>query len=166
MKYVIALVASLALLNGCGFRPLYGNANTLAGSATSLDQIIIEDTPGGASELNIKNALIDRFYHHGYPENAPYSLRVALQESARSIVIEKNDTTTRTQLVMSAAYTLINRSTRQVIDKGVIRAVSSYNILPSQYTTLVTQADARDMAIRELADKLTLRMAVVMEKQQ
>lgn len=164
MRKLCLFLISLVLLNNCGFRPLYGGGSTLAGNNTSLDQVIVEDMPG-ATGLNMKNALIDRFYHHGYPDNAPYSLSIALQESSRAIVIEKNDTTTRTQLVMTAHYRLIDRSTRAIVDKGNIRAVSAFNNLPSQYTTMVTQADARDMATRELADKLTLRMAVILEQQ-
>jgi len=164
VRKIFLILTSLVVLSSCGFRPLYGNTNTLAGSTTSLDQIMLEDMPG-ATGLNMKNALIDRFYHHGYPENPLYALRVNLQESGRSIVIEKNDTTTRTQLVMSATYDLIDRRTRKSVDHGTIRAVSSFNNLPSQYTTIATQSDAREMTIRELADKLTLRMGVVLEQQ-
>lgn len=164
MTRFVLIAITLILLSGCGFRPLYGNTTTLAGGTTALDQVMIEDIPGGVSGLNLKNALIDRFYNNGYPDSPPYALTLQLHESGRSIIIQKNDTTTRTQLVLNASYKLINRQTREVIDEGRIRSVSAFNNLPSQYTTMVTQADARDMAVRELADKITLRMAVVLEK--
>jgi LPS-assembly lipoprotein len=151
----------------CGFRPLYQNTNTLTGQLTSLDQITIDQiAPGGQSAQALKNALIDRFYHQGYPQNAPYVLKIAIQETGRNIVIEKNDTTTRQQLVITANYDLTDRRTRKSIEHGIIRAVGAFDVLESQYTTLVTENSARDAAIKELADKIQLRLAVVLDKLQ
>jgi LPS-assembly lipoprotein len=164
MKKFPAFLVAAFLISACGFRPLYGNINTLAGDSTSLDNITIDQVvPNSESGLNLKNALIDRFYHHGYPANPQYVLKITLIEAARNIIIQKDDTTTRSQLVMNATYEMDNRETRQMVDHGVIRAVGAYNVLESQYTTLVTQDSARQAAIRELADKIELRMAVVLE---
>lgn len=161
MRYFLPVIACFLLI-ACGFRPLYSTGSTIGGNHTVLDSVIIEDIPT-TTGLNIRNALIDRFYHKGYPQDAPYALIVAVRENYRSIVIERNDTATRSQLVLNADYQLIDRATRTRIDKGLIRAVSAYNILPSQYTTVVTMDDARDMAVRELADKITLRISMVLE---
>lgn len=117
----------------------------------------------GDQGIALRNALIDRFYNHGYPTSPRYQLTALIEETTRDIVIQKNDTTTRSQLVMRATYQLVNAQTREVVDKGAIRAASSYNILPSQYSTLITQNDARDRNVRELADKITTRLAVVLE---
>ena len=158
--FIITCIATTA----CGFRPLYQTGTTLSPSnSTVLDQVAITAAPG-ANGLMLRNALIDRFYHHGYPDQAPYILEINLQELYRDLIIQKNDTTTRAQLVMRAFYTLKDKNGTIILDSGDIRAVSSYNILQSQYTTLVTQAQARENTIRELADKITTRIAVVLEK--
>jgi LPS-assembly lipoprotein len=158
---VLALVFCL-FLAACGFRPLYQNTNTLAGDATSLQQIRIANIPD-QSGLRLRNALMDRFYHSGRPANPAYVLETRLVENHRDVIIEKDDTTTRRQIVLSAEYRLLEQNTRRVIDSGALRATSAYNILPSQYTTLVTEDDARLDAIRDLADKITLRLATVLE---
>jgi len=163
MMKKLALVVCCLFVVACGFRPLYQNTNTLAGDYTVLDTIALAPM-GGATGQQLKNALIDRFYSHGYPDNARYVLTVSIQELSRSIAIQKNDTTSRAQLVLRAIYSLQDKGSGIVMDSGDIRAVSSYDILQSQYTTVVTLSQARENAIKELADKLTTRMAVVLEE--
>ncbi len=162
MTRLFAVCMMAIVISACGFRPLYQGTNTLAGGSSPLDSVEIAEMRGSLG-LFLKNALIDRFYHNGYPSNPRYTLKVNVIETYRNIVIQKNDTTTRTQLVLRANYELIDRTTRKSIDSGSMRAVMAYNNLLSQYTTVVTQNDARDAAIRDLADKLTLRTSVVVE---
>lgn len=159
LNAVLAFVLAVSLLlAGCGFRPLYQKDDTLVGGSTILDQVTIASIRGSVGQ-QLRNDLIDRFYHHGYPDNAPYILSIALGETTRDIVIQKDDVTSRAQIVMIANYTLTEKETRKVISKGVVRAVGSYNILGSQYATIVTRDTARDLALKELADKMTLRVS-------
>ena len=161
MKFLhIALIAFF--MTACGFHPLYQGSTTLTGGTTTLDKVTLGDITGAQAQ-QVKNELIDRFYHNGTPANTKYILKISLSELIRDLVIQKNDTTTRAQLVLLAQYQFLDKDTREMIDIGSLRAVSSYNILPSQYSTLVTQNDARDRNVRELADKLTTRLAVVLE---
>lgn len=164
MRFYAALL-SVFILTSCGFTPLYSNTNTLADSTSILDQIWIDSIPDYEG-LYLRNNLIDRFYNNGTPEAPPYILQIKLAIGGRELAIQKNDTTTRAQIVFRADYNLLNRQTREVIDSGNARAVGSYNILSSQYTTLVTEKAARDQALQELADKITLRMAVVLKQKQ
>lgn len=162
--FCVALVLLLCLcVSACGFRPLYQNTSTLAGGRTVLDNIGIVSPNNTYTVQAVQNALIDRFYHQGTPQQTRYALSFQIIENTRNLVIQRNDTSTRAQLVSSANYQLTDTESKKVIDQGTIRAVSSYNILPSQYATLVSQNDARDRNVRELADKITTRMAVVLE---
>ncbi len=162
MRLVVAFAVTL-LVAACGFRPLYSNTNTLAGGTSVHDNIWIDQIPD-ADGLNLRNALIDRFYHNGTPDSPAYILKINLTRSTRDLAIRKNDTTTRAQIVYRADYTLADRANQQIIDSGSIRAIGSYNILESQYTTIVTQDRASQQALEEMADKLTLRLGVVLEK--
>lgn len=150
-------------LAACGFTPLYSHTSTPAGNSSTLDTVWIETIPD-ADGLMLRNNLIDRFYHHGVPDNPAYRLRIVLTQNTRDLAIQKDATTTRAQLVFRADYTLISDATRETIDSGSVRAIGSYNILSSQYTTIVTQNAAREQALQELADKITLRMGVVLHK--
>ena len=164
MIFVIRLcVLVLALsLTACGFRPLYARTEQADGSAL-LDQVWI-DTIQGANGVILRNYLIDGFYRHGYPQTARYILSINVVEYGRDVDVQKNDTTTRAQYVMLASYEIKDRTTEQAIDRGQVRSVSGYNILLSQYTTLVSQKDAKDRALKELADKLQTRTALVLSE--
>jgi LPS-assembly lipoprotein len=160
-QFRIALIT--LFLAACGFHPLYQNTNTLAGGTSILDTVWIDIIPD-ANGVYLRNALIDRFYHNGMPADPKYQLHVTITEDSRNLAIKKNDTTSRAQLVIRASYTLKDRATDRILETAETRAVSSYNVLNSQYTTLVTQGEARNAALTELADKLTTRTAVLLEQ--
>lgn len=155
------LFIAASLVTGCGFRPLYQKAETDSGTTVVLDKVSIASIDGTIGQ-QLRNELIDRFYHHGYPSNAPYILTINLRETTRDIVIQKDDVTSRAQIVVIAHYSLTEKETRQEISKGVVRSVGSYNILGSQYATVVTRDTARDLALKELADKMALRVAALL----
>lgn len=159
---ILACVVLLSLA-GCGFRPLYAPVLQQNG-ASVLDDVWIE-TIRDANGVVLRNYLIDGFYNNGYPDRARYVLSVNLEEYGRDVDVQKNDTTTRAQFVILAKYKLHDRVTNQTIDDSQARAVSGYNILLSQYTTLVSQNDARDRALREIADKIQTRVALVLSEQ-
>lgn len=163
MRYGVTIAACVLMLflAACGFRPLYQDASTLGGDGTVLDTVTISSVVG-ANGQQLKNELIDRFYNSGYPDQPRFVLVIHLQEFGRSVVIQKDDVTSRAQIVLRARYSLTNQETRKVISSGDVRAVGSYNILGSQYATIVTQKNARDLAIKELADKMTLRIATIL----
>lgn len=159
----IFVVLICLILSSCGFRPLYQNTDTLSGGVSSLNDIWIDSIPN-QSGLELRNGLIDRFYHAGVPEHPRYHLHIDLIESYRNLALSKDSVTTRSQLVVTAEYRLMETATGEAIEKGSIRAASSYNILSSQYTTVVTLDQARHQILAELADKMTMRMAVVMDQ--
>lgn len=155
------LIALLAVaVTACGFRPLYAPLQNDDGTS-ALDQVWIS-TIEGTSGVILRNYLLDGFYQNGYPQDARYILNVSVQEFVRDVDVQKNDTTTRVQLVVRAIYDLRDRVSNQSIADGEFRAVSGYNVLLSQYTTVVSQADARDRALRDVADKLQTRVALVL----
>lgn len=154
---VLALTLAVA---ACGFRPLYAPLK-LADGSSLLDQVWI-DTISGSSGIILRNYLLDSFYRNGYPERARYMLHIDLSETIRDVDVQKNDTTTRAQYVIIASYTIKDRAANTVIDSGQFRSVSGYNILLSQYTTLVSQSDAKDRALKDLAEKIQMRTALVL----
>jgi hypothetical protein len=149
-----------ALLASCGFRPLYAPIQYADGTS-ALDDVWIETIPN-ENGIILRNYLLDSFYSNGYPERARYNLKITLWESVRNADIQRNDTTTRVQLVVLANYTLQDRVTNQVIESKQIRSLVNYNILLSNYTTLVTHKDARDRGLRDIADKIQTRISMVL----
>lgn len=159
MRYFLIL-ACVTMLSACGFQPLYG-ANSTAEAV--LDNIWI-DTIANAEGMALRNALIDRFYRNGYPQNPSYVLSVSITENYRDLDIRENDTTTRAQLIQRAVYQLKDRETGRVLFSETARSVNSYNILASQFTTTVTSQEARNRGTRDLAEKIQNRLAIYLSQ--
>lgn len=92
---------------------------------------------------------------------ANYKLVVSsISENIYDIGIAKDDTATRSQIRLSVSMSLVD--TR--IDGGKpllnrsLWAVTSFNQLASQYTTLVTEDDARTQAIQQLSDQIVTQL--------
>lgn len=156
----ILLLSMLLFLSGCGFQPLYGTNST---AEAVLDNIWI-DTIANANGVALRNELIDRFYHNGYPQNPSYVLSVTLVEKYRDLDIQEDDTTTRAQLIMRATYQLKDRETGRLLFSETARSVNSYNILASQFTTTVTAQEARNRGTRDLGDKIQNRLAIYLSQ--
>ncbi len=149
-------------LAGCGLSPVYGtysNAGRNPSVANALDQVYIDTVPDRTGQ-KLRNLLIDRFYKTGQKSlaEAQYRLQITgLSENIYGLGIAKDATATRSQIKLTATMTLTRRddTTGKPALVRNLTAVSSFNTLASQYTTLVTEEDARDMTIRDLADQAT-----------
>lgn len=156
-----ALVITLLCLGlaGCGFRPLYGAGDGGLHANQALSQIAvasIEDRPGQM----LRNLLIDRLTPGGYPDKPAFRLEVSLREEQVDFGIRKDATATRAQLNQFANFRLVDTATGQPVFSGQARSVNSYNILSSEFGTLVTEDSARDRGLRRLADDIVTRIAL------
>lgn len=154
-KYFLSLCA-LLLLAGCGFSPLYGDHG--AGGDKSvraqLNSVYIANIADQSGQY-LRNALMDRFYSTGRPgTNADYRLSVAsISESRSELDITKTSDSTRAQLYLSTSMALNDSKGGELITRP-ITAVTSYNILDSQFTTRVAEDAARRQALDDLARQI------------
>lgn len=158
------LVLASAALAACGFTPVYG---THAGGgnapvAAALDSVYIDTIPERSGQ-KLRNLLIDRMVADGRMggTDSAYRLTVGgIGESIYGIGIAKDATATRSQIKLTTS--LVLRDARDPAGPAIltrpISAVASFNQLSSQYTTLVTEDDARDQAIRQLADQVVTQL--------
>jgi LPS-assembly lipoprotein len=158
MKYSFLLVLSLFLLSGCGFSPLYGDHSPAANASAreSLNSIYIGNIPDQPGQY-LRNALMDRFYSTGRPgADARYNLSVApVVESRTELDITKTSGSTRAQLHMSTSMVLKDNGGKELV-KRALNAVTSYNILDSQFTTRVAEESARRQALDDLARQIEM----------
>jgi LPS-assembly lipoprotein len=160
----ILMVYIACSLTACGFKPLYQDNPTATAANKIFDSVWI-DNIGGASGLMLRNELIDRFYSQGMPQTARYLLKLELREDFRNLDIAKDATSTRAQLVQRVRYTMIDRmDNNKIIDQGTLRSASSYNMLPSIYTTVVTETDARENALVNLAEQIETRVGYALSR--
>jgi LPS-assembly lipoprotein len=160
----ILIIAGFALA-GCGLTPVYGthaNGGKSSPVTTGLNSIYIESIPNRTGQ-KLRNMLMDRLYQNGRvdPAQAAYRLDIpGVTESIYGLGIAKDATATRSQITLTAVMSLMpahDLETAPMLTRS-LRAISSFNTLASQYTTLVTEEDARDQTIRDLADQIVTQL--------
>ena len=158
MKFFI--LAGFVFLTACGFEPVYKNASVGTPSQTSrfLNTVEIAIIPNREGQI-LRNALIDRIYSGGYPHNPEYRLLISpIAEKIVEIGIDKDDNASRAQLRQETIMNLVRIDNGQTILTRPVRATTGYNILLGQFTTFVTENDAREQAIRTLADNIVTQL--------
>jgi LPS-assembly lipoprotein len=146
----------MILLTGCGFTPLYGTYGAAGNSQVraQMGQIYIANIPDQAGQY-LRNALMDRFYSQGRPgAQAAYNLSVApVQESRSELDITKTSDSTRAQLYLTTSMVMTNQRGEELLRRS-LTAVTSYNILDSQFTTRVAEDAARRQALDDIARQI------------
>ncbi len=144
------LMLALTALAGCGFTPLYATNEAGAGPRDTLDRVEIGIIPDSDGQI-LRNLLIDRFYSGGWPDDPSYILSFTpLEESIRDLDITKSSDATRAQLTLVTEMSLREKGGAVVL-KRKLNALTSYNILQSQFTTRVAEDAARRNALTDLA---------------
>lgn len=156
-----ALILVMVALSACGFTPVYAPSSSQPKISDVLSSIAIDVIPDESGQI-VRNHLIDRMpYNNGYPVSPTYRLSVApIQESIIEIGIDRDDEASRAQLRQSTTFTLIRIDDDKTILNHTVRAVSSYNILSGQFTTFITEQDARAQALRALSDNIITTLEV------
>src|SRR5499433_2567387 len=161
----LGLGASLALA-GCGYHPLYGerSGSTNAPVTTELAAIQIESIPDRIGQ-QMYTMLRERLNPYGKPDAPRYILSITLTEKRTSFFFEKDETATRANLMLKADYVLKRAGTGEIVTKGLSRSVSAYDILESQFASIVSEEDARVRSAEVISDDIRTRLALALGKQ-
>lgn len=151
------------LLAGCGFEPLYGRSSPTGAVGPQLNQVEIAIIPDRAGQ-QLRNFLIDRFYTNGRPAEPVHRLDVTLETIRRTLGIEKDATTSRAQLAMTARYQLWDIRANKAVFQGNSRVVTDFNVLLSPYGSVAAETDAQERGLAQLSDDITTRIALVLRR--
>jgi LPS-assembly lipoprotein len=157
---------SLLILAACGFTPMYGSGAGSSGVSApqGLDKVDIALIPD-ESGVYLRNLLIDSFYRGGYPSSPTHVLQVEnLNEHAYSLDITRESEATRKQIRLTATLTLTDRATGKPVLTRPLTAITSYNVLGSQFTTRVSENDAREAALTDLARQIETQTALYFKR--
>ena len=155
-----AAAAPLAGLAACGFRPVYSSPDaTDASVANDLAAVRIEPLRDRVGQ-QMHNFLRDRLNPYGQPVSPSYRLRVNLVETVRELGVQLDETASRANLQMIANFTLLNFATDEPLLTGRTSSTTSYDILRNPFATTVSETDARERALREVADDIQTRLAL------
>lgn len=151
------------LLGACGFRSLYGTDATAdaPGELATIKVNPIADRLG----QQLRNNLLDLLNPRGRPANPRYFLTVRLDQSTQRLAIEKDAFATRANLRLLAKFSLQDPDSLEIVVSGKILMVSSYNILDSEFATLMAEKDAKARAAREIAHDIRTRLAAFFVRQ-
>jgi len=149
------------LLAGCGFQPLYGENSVNESAAEQLSQVRIRPIADRTGQL-LYNKLRDRLNPRGKPADALYLLEVRLEERQERLLVEKDETTSRYNLIMIATYELKQWGTETILNSGTTQTTISYDLLGSEYqfSTLTSEKDVRDRATEQLSEDISTRLAI------
>lgn len=163
----LALLAG-GVLAGCGFRPLYGQRGVTGGStADTLAQIRVTPIADRTGQL-LYNDLRDRLNPRGKPGDPLYVLDIALEEISRELAFRGDETPTRANLRLEANYVLREAvadspdEPAAVITAGQSRITTAYDIVESQFATIVSIDDARARAVEALTEDIAARLAIAL----
>lgn len=154
-----ALVSLLSVLSACGFSPIYG---THGGAdkpvIEALNAVQIENIPDRNGQM-LKNKLMDRMYAQGRPQSPTARLTVSLSTSETSLGVQKDATTTRSQLMIAASFDLTDTSGR-LLHRGAARSTVGYSKLDAQYGTLASQKNAYERGINEVGEQIVNNLSL------
>jgi len=160
-----AALGFLALLSGCGFRPLYGEQGVTAGAGEKLEQVAISGIPNRQGQI-LRNLLIDRFHQTDRGGQTPYRLDAQIIASEQKLALRQDASAERAQLVLNVPFRLIENATGRTLFEGRSRSFVPYNVLEERYAGLATLDHAYSRGLTEISDEITARVAMYLSKGQ
>lgn len=155
--------ATLALpllgLAACGFEPLYGSGANNESVASDLAAVRVEPLRDRVGQ-QMHNLLRDRLNPRGQPSAPDYILQVQLTETLVELGVRRDETATRANLKMNAAFFLRPVGAESALLTGRSSSTTSYDILSNPFATTVSEEDARERALTQVADDIRTRLAL------
>lgn len=155
----------VALVTGCGFRPLYASGAAAGDEAAAqpaaseaLAATAVTPIADRVGQL-LRNELVFLFSAWGEPVAPRYSLGVVLTETVSTIAVQITGLGTRANLRLKAAYVLTDLATGQIVLRGQGEAFGSYDLSTDEFATLIAARYTREQAVERLAQILHMRLA-------
>ena len=154
-RRLLVLLVPLALA-ACGLKPVY-RAPALEPEdqpvAAELAAIDVTELYGRRGQY-LRSYLIEEFNPQGATIPAEYQLDIILRQESNTLAIQLDNTPTRANLALGAAFTLKRRKDGALLFDSAVRRVVSYNIRSDPFATLITEQDAERRAAREVARQI------------
>jgi len=165
MGLKICLLAGVILLNtGCGFRPLYGERQESARTVDALALVGVANIPERYGQV-IRNYLLDRITPMGQPARPRYRLQLEIKTQKEALAIEQDETVERYNFSLVARYKLVDLTTATTVFRARSQSIAAYNVVRSDYATLVAEQDAATRVAREVSDDIKIQLAIFFDRQ-
>lgn len=154
-----AMALPVLAVAGCGFKPLYGSGPDDETVAGDLAGVRVEPLRNRVGQ-QMHNLLRDRLNPRGQPTAPNYSLQVELTETLVELGVRRDETATRANLKMDAEFFLRPVGAQSTLLTGRSSSTTSYDILSNPFATTVSEGDARERALSQVADDIRTRLAL------
>lgn len=163
MRILAPLLASFAL-GACGLQPMYagGGSGAVAQGLAGIEVPAIE----GRSGWLVRNALTDRLGAAGGNASPRYRLDVRLDERLEGLGVLADDTVARERLTLRARYQLVDTATEAVLLDATDGTDAGIDVVSSEYAVIAAEQSAQERLAKDLADRITARVALAVRKQQ
>jgi LPS-assembly lipoprotein len=158
------LVLCALLVSGCGFRPLFGGGRD-SDAAAELATIHIEPISDRIGQ-QLHNDLLDLLNPSGRAAEPRYVLYTVLEGSTQGRAIAKTEFSTRSNYGLTVTFQLVEAGGGKLIVKGSKTVVSSYNILTSNFGTLMAEKDAKARAVQQISQYMYTKLSVFFVQRQ
>lgn len=157
--FFIVFIGICLAAAACGFQPLYSHSGKANASALGAVKILKIKNRSGQK---LRSYLLERLSPGQIQRKKIYSLQVKISETKSNLNIRKDGSATRAILSISAGFILINNANGSKF-KGKVWSKSSYNALDSEFATLSAENDARNRALRTIAEEIRMRIATALK---
>ncbi|WP_271079203.1 LPS assembly lipoprotein LptE [Aurantiacibacter sp. MUD61] len=164
MTRLLASLAALALLSGCGLQPIYagGSQGVVAQGLANIEVAPIEGQEGWL----VRNALEDRLYRSGSANgSAQYRLDVLLDDQLEGLGLLTDDTIGRERRTLRARYQLVDIATGAILVDATAGSDAGIDVVSSEYATIAAEQTALENLSREVADQIVVRLTRVLREQ-
>lgn len=150
------LLVLFLLLAACGFRPVH--APISQPNEAALQYVMLEEVPSRSGQI-LQTELEDILHPSGQYPAPRYRLALTLTEEKQPIVIERNGRVSRYNLLLKAEYRLTDFVSGAPLHQGKVRRNSSFNASLSDFSTYVSESDARNRGVKQIAQDIAMRLA-------
>ena len=137
IKRFVLVAAALAMLPGCGLRPVYAGG-TQGPVAQGLAAIEVPPIEGREGWL-VRNALNDRLGQAGVTAAPRYRLDVVLDDDLEGLGLLTDDTIGRERRTLRARYQLVDMASDTVLVDATAGSDAGIDVVSSEYATIAVQ---------------------------
>ena len=152
----------LAVLSGCGLRPVYsgGSDGVVARMFGTIEVGPIE----GQSGWFVRNKLIDRLGQSGTGGAPAYRLDVTLDDNLTQFGIRGDRAATRERRTLRARYQLVSLAQGQVLLDATAGSDAGIDVVSSEYATVAAEQTALENLSGIVADQIVARLAAFADR--
>ncbi len=157
MKKTLIIGTSL-LLASCGFKPMHTSAKLADAPAFRSIKVELVD-PDRVAQKEAGYHLQQHLFNRLGQNSGPHILRIDPTVGRRPYGLTSNDVASRYDMSLRVKYELINSADGKTLDKGEIRAITTFGASRDVYGRIAAQQNASEQVARDAADRILVRLA-------